>query len=401
MARPLAMFVPQIGIRSETFIRRHVCDLVPAGAVVLTKSSRGFHMADWNVDGPLMALDQIEPSLGWRFIRCGAGKLGWQLSDPSKYIVKRFFRAHKVQVIMGEYLDESLPWLEVAQDLGLRFFVHGHGYDVSRRLCESRWREQYLNYNEAQGVITMSQVNRTKLLEIGLKPSKIHVIPYGVDVPAQPLPKKQHEVVRCLAVGRMVAKKGPILMLDAFRRAAEVFPRLYLDYIGGGALLPAARQFVHSFNLEERVNLQGSQPNEVVQRYLSGADIFVQHSVTDPDTGDEEGLPVGILEAMAQSLPVVSTRHAGIPEAVRDGLTGYLVDEGDTAGMAERLVTLAANLSLRRQMGEAGWQVAKARYSWERERAELLNVLGLEHPQKLSCGSKYLASSAQESKSFR
>src|SRR5690606_2027114 len=96
-----------------------------------------------------------------------------------------------------------------------------------------------------------------------------------------------------------------------------------------------------------------------------------------PGTGDEEGLPVAILEAMASGLPVVSTRHAGIPEAVIEGTTGYLVDEGDTAGMAAHVVRLARDAELRRRMGHAGWQRALQSFSWPRERARLLELLGL------------------------
>jgi glycosyltransferase involved in cell wall biosynthesis len=194
----------------------------------------------------------------------------------------------------------------------------------------------------------------------------------------------------------MVGKKAPILMLDAFRRAAEANPRLRLDYIGDGLLFGAAKQFVQAMRLGDRVTLHGPQPNEVVQRLLREADIFLQHSITDPDTGDEEGLPVVILEAMAHSLPVVSTLHAGIPEAVVNDVNGYLVEEGDSAGMAERLITLARSSELRRRMGEAGWRLAMERFSWERERMTLLQTLSLENDGKLSgrkrsisCEAKY------------
>jgi glycosyltransferase involved in cell wall biosynthesis len=100
-----------------------------------------------------------------------------------------------------------------------------------------------------------------------------------------------------------------------------------------------------------------------VQQYLGETDIFIQHSRVDPATGDEERLPVAILEAMAHSLPVVSTHHAGIPGAVVDGVTGYLVPEGDSVGMAERIVELARNSKRRVQMGEAGWMRAKESFS--------------------------------------
>lgn len=130
-------------------------------------------------------------------------------------------------------------------------------------------------------------------------------------------------------------------------------------------------------HLADCVTLHGAQPHDVVQRLMHDADIFLQHSVTDPKTGDEEGLPVSVLEAMAESLPVVSTRHAGIPEAVEEGVTGYLVDEGDSKAMAERLRALCQEPGQRHAMGHAGWQKAKKLFSWEKERADLLHILDL------------------------
>jgi colanic acid/amylovoran biosynthesis glycosyltransferase len=141
--------------------------------------------------------------------------------------------------------------------------------------------------------------------------------------------------------------------------------------------LPAAQQFVRDHALEERVTLHGAQPHDMVKQLLHQADVFLQHSITDPKTGDEEGLPVAILEAMAQSVPVVATRHAGIPEAVHEGVTGYLVEEGDTQGMAERLAALANDPDRRWSLAEAAWQRVKQHFSWDRERAHLLKVLGL------------------------
>jgi glycosyltransferase involved in cell wall biosynthesis len=176
----------------------------------------------------------------------------------------------------------------------------------------------------------------------------------------------------------MVAKKAPILLLDAFRRAHEVYPRLRLDYVGGGPLFAAARQFVQSFRLEHAVRLHGWQVNAAVQRILADADIFLQHSVVDDETGDEEGLPVALLEAMAVGLPVVATRHGGIPEAVEHGATGALVAEGDVVDMAAHVVRLAMDRDLRVRLGHAAWESARGRFSWEHERRALLALMRLE-----------------------
>jgi len=113
---------------------------------------------------------------------------------------------------------------------------------------------------------------------------------------------------------------------------------------------------------------------------MAKADIFLQHSVTDPTNGDMEGLPVAILEAMARGLPVVSTRHAGIPEQVVEEQTGILVDEGDVDGMAKGILRLAIDPSLRQRMGQAGHRRALANFMWERNRDELREVMGIRLP---------------------
>jgi len=374
MDYPLAIFAPTIGTLSETFIRRHMEELLPGGTVTVADKFDGSEGGHWSIDGPSLLLHDHYESLRRRVARAAARMLGWPAYDHGT-VVNRFLKTHGVRVAMGEYLDWSTPWLRVAQSAGARFFGHAHGYDVSIRLRQPRWQVEYLGYNAADGVITVSEASKARLVNIGLDATKIHVIPCGVDVPSQAGQRPERNTVCCIAVGRMIVKKAPILTLDAFRCAAEKHPELRLDYVGGGELLPVAQQFIRVHNLGDRVTLHGSQPREIVRRLMGGADVFLQHSIIDPKTGDEEGLPVSILEAMANSLPVISTYHAGIPEAVLDGSTGYLVPEGDVVGMAERLITLAREPALRRRMGEAGWCRAKKHFSWEKERAELLKLL--------------------------
>ena len=380
MNHPLAVFAPFVGARSETFIRRHACDLLPGQTVVVTGEANGHYSGHWTVDGPLFALDKVpSPPLGRRIVSGIARRAG--LNAPPhdvKSDVGQFLTRHGVSVALGEFLSWSLTWLRVAQRCGIPFFGHGHGFDVSAHLRLAKWREEYRCYNDSGGIITMSEFSRARLVELGIKPEKVHVIPYGVEVPSERPVHDEREIISCLAVGRMTSKKAPILLLDAFRRAASECPQLHLDYVGEGELFPAAQQFIQAFELEDRVTLHGGKSSSTVLDMMRHADLFVQHSVTDPETGDQEGLPVAILEAMANSLPVVSTRHAGIPEAVSHGTTGLLVEEGDTRSMSDCLLTLARNGTLRQSMGAAGWRVARERFTWERERADLRRILGVD-----------------------
>jgi glycosyltransferase involved in cell wall biosynthesis len=373
-APSLAVAVPQIGLTSETFVQRHVEQLLPDRTVVLTREPRHVGGASWQTSRPVLMPAAARSALH-RIVRTLESARGM---PPDAGRTRRFLVQHRVEAVMGEYLDFALGYLGLARRVGARFYAHAHGYDVSKLLRDPQWRAAYRRLNDADGVITVSEVTRDRLVEVGLDAARVHVVPCGVDVPSEAPVRQEADTVRCLAVGRMVAKKAPILLLDAFRRAYEVYPRLRLDYVGGGPLFAAARQFVQSFDLEHAVRLHGWRVNAVVQRMLASADLFLQHSVVDEETGDEEGLPVALLEAMAVGLPVVATRHGGIPEAVEHGATGALVAEGDVVDMAAQMVRLAMDRDLRVRLGHAAWERARERFSWEHERRELLALMRLE-----------------------
>src|SRR5690606_32099365 len=120
---------------------------------------------------------------------------------------------------------------------------------------------------------------------------------------------------------------------------------------------------VHSRFPARIVQVRGAQPHGEVLDLLARADLFVQASRQAPRSREEEGLPLAVLEAMAAGLPVVASRHAGIPEAVRDGVTGCLVPEGDAAGLAAAIVDLSLDRASRHRLGQAGWEHAH-RFGW-------------------------------------
>jgi glycosyltransferase involved in cell wall biosynthesis len=224
----------------------------------------------------------------------------------------------------------------------------------------------------------MSDLSADRLLEAGVARDRIFVVPYGIDVPAEPPTRPEDSApIRCIAVGRMVPKKGPLLTIRAFAAAKRRVPELELTVIGSGELLEPARALSRELGVEDHVEFLGNQPMAGVLDRLRDADLFLQHSMVDPKTGDEEGLPIIILQAMAAGLPVVSTNHAGIPTAVDSGATGFLVDEGDVDAMAERIAELASHPERRAEMGRMAWRRARDTFSWGRERSDLLDVLGL------------------------
>ena len=110
--------------------------------------------------------------------------------------------------------------------------------------------------------------------------------------------------------------------------------------VGDGPLRGELESLAASLGLGARVSFAGWRSSAEVAGEMARADLLVAPSVTARD-GDMEGLPIVIVEAMATGLPIVGTRHSGIPEVVEDGVTGRLVDEGDAAALAEALVEVS------------------------------------------------------------
>ena len=147
-----------------------------------------------------------------------------------------------------------------------------------------------------------------------------------------------------------------------------------LTIIGDGPLRADVAQIVKDLDLSNKVRLLGRQPHELVLQEIQRAHIYVQHSVTAPD-GDEEGLPVSITEALAAGLPVVSTIHSGIPEVVRHGENGYLVNEGDIEMMATFMSKLADNPAKWPEFGQNGRQLLESEFSMPVVQRQLRSLL--------------------------
>jgi len=362
MSQSLAIFANDLG---ASFIDKHIADLSPGRTVAIGTYGTIPALADlWPVSCPAFLTDRWQLRVSVRLAR----RAGISINTLRGAAVERFLRRHRVGAVLGEYLDQFLDFVPIINRMELPYVVQGHGIDVSARLREPGMAEAYLAYRSARAVLTRSELHRRRLIALGLPASKVHVNHGGVDVPDQPPERGVAAGKRFLAIGVMVAKKAPIFLLESFRRAATRNPEISLDYIGGGPLFPAVAQFVAACDLQKRVQLHGFAPEAVKQRLLRECGVFVQHSMTAPETGDEEGLPAAIQEAMANGLAVVSTRHAGIPEAVIEGETGLLSDEGDVSAMAEsflRIPFLAAD------MGRAGHQTALAKHAWVCERQRL------------------------------
>ncbi|MER8483714.1 glycosyltransferase [Mesorhizobium sp. M1322] len=363
---------------SETFIRDHVRHLAPGKTVLISQEPDGANQFNYPVlsgipgTSPLSQLPSliaIPARLFWlAYVRDGISR-----SDEDRVV--EFFKAHNVEAALVEYLTIGALFARACRRAGVRLYVHAHGADSTVMPRKQTWRRRYRRlFASADGIITPSRFIADRLVQIGCPNEKLHVSPCGI-LPEHFTPSKR-ESGRLLVVGRFVEKKSPHLTIEAFARIASRFPEARLDLVGDGPLMARSRALVAQENLADRVIFHGYRSTEFVQGMMQNAAIFVQHSVTARN-GDMEGLPVSILEAMASALPVVATRHSGIPEAVVDGETGVLVEEHDIKSTAEALASLLADTRRAARMGDAGRRRVLDHFTQRHTRDRLRRAMAL------------------------
>jgi glycosyltransferase involved in cell wall biosynthesis len=352
-------------LSESTFIRAHMQRL-PARVTVLA----GLEPPPLSEDDlPVAASkrDRILRAAGRRLLRRDFAKA----TDAA---IARHLLRERVTAVLAEYGPTGARLLSACRLARIPLIVHFHGYDASvRKVVEGHGRYAKL-FAGAAAVIAVSRDMEARLLALGAPPERLHYIPYGVDTALFAAGDPAHAPPVFVSVGRFVEKKSPELTLVAFRKVRDEVPEARLVMIGDGPLLGPAQRLARALALDEAVTFRGAEPPSVVAAALAGSRAFVQHSVTALD-GDEEGTPLSVIEASAAGLPVVATRHAGIKDVVVEGVTGYLVAEGDVDAMAGHMIRLAREPELAAGLGRAGRARAGEHFSIERRIGELWEVI--------------------------
>jgi colanic acid/amylovoran biosynthesis glycosyltransferase len=243
-----------------------------------------------------------------------------------------------------------------------------HGYDVSRILDERGAHYYRRLFAHGELMLPVSEHFRARLIDAGCPAERVRVHRMGVDTRAfsfRGRTRDAQEATRFVSVCRMVEKKGLEFGLQAMATLkAEGVPFVW-HVAGDGPLRERVERMRAELGLSEQVVLHGTLPRAKVQALLDSAHVFLAPSVTAPD-GDQEGIPVAIMEAMAMGLPVVSTLHSGIRELVSDGQSGFLVPEWDVARLAARLAEVAASFERWGELGRAGRAKVEAEYDVNR-----------------------------------
>lgn len=208
----------------------------------------------------------------------------------------------------------------------------------------------------ARFVITVSEYNRRHLAELAGEDQsgKILRLYNGIDLNRfRPGPSIPGEPDLILAVGRLVEKKGFSHLVQACRLLQDRERPFRCLIVGEGPEQASLAQQISTLGLHDRVILVGAQPQEQLLETLKRATALVLPCVVSV-TGDRDGLPTVLLEALAVGLPAISTTLAGIPEIIEHGKTGLLVPPGDPILLAKAIEEILANPEFRERLGREG-----------------------------------------------
>ncbi len=339
----LLIAYPQPNSYSETFIHNHIKYLNPSATLT---------------DGWLPYLDQNKKSIfNFPFsinVLRGALKkytTSYYYSIYQKSL-KQYLLKNKIEIVLAEYGITASNMIDVCAELNIPLVAHYHGFDAYEYKTIDRYKPAYLNLsNKAAKIIVVSEDMKNELIQLGMDAAKMINHPYGVDVTKfkQTQPAKNKNII--ISVGRFTGKKAPHLVIKSFALVLKKVKDAELWMVGSGEKFEECKLLVQELNLQNNVKLLGVKKPEEISELLSQAKIFVQHSLR-PANGDSEGTPNTVLEASSCGLPIVSTLHAGIKEAVIHNNTGYLVEEGDYIQMSNHLIELLESNDKVQEFGE-------------------------------------------------
>ena len=310
--------------------------------------------ADVSLRGAAFAAAPLAMAAGWR---------------AARHVADR----HNATIVHGHWvIPGGAIALAAAGPRPLVISLHGSDVYVAEKLAPARFVARRV-FRRAAAVTACSSDLAERAVRLGADAARVEVIPYGVDIDRfRPDPASRSKLrdllqlgaddVLVVAAGRLVRKKGFEYLVEAMAQTAAA-PRVVLALAGEGDLHDELRARIAAAGLDQRVRLLGNQTQDEVARWLAAADIAAVPSVRD-DSGNVDGLPNVVLEALASATPLVTTPAGGIGAVVESGRTAIVVPERDAGELARAIQMLAADPEQRARIGGAARELAGRRFGW-------------------------------------
>lgn len=351
--RPVvACFRSPVFNASETFVQAQAAGLERYQPLVVGLEDKG----------------HVVPELEQRRLLASTGeRLAVRWLGYSESLARRVERLAPV-LVHAQFGPDGLLALPLARALGVPLVTTLHGFEIgrSRAAMLRSGRLSWMRYALFQQrlmqtgdlFLAVSERLRQQAAAQGYPSDRTFTHYLGVDLDRFDGTMTEREPGLILHVGRLVEKKGTMLLLRAFAELRGKMARPRLAVIGDGPERGRLERRSRALGLGDAVSFLGALPHAEVATWMRRASVLAVPSVTAGD-GDAEGLPTVLVEAAASALPAVGTNHGGIPEAIIDGETGVVVPERDPAALVAGLGALLASDDLRRRMGQAARRMAE------------------------------------------
>lgn len=246
-------------------------------------------------------------------------------------------RAHRINLMHVHFGVMGVELMSVCEYAKIPLVVTFHGFDITAVVKrDPSYHKALLQlFSKIKTAIAISDEMKTRLVKLGCPSEKIKVSYLGIPIEQFPeVDRSSHSsTVRFLHAGRFSETKGVPALIDAFSAEFDRQDDVLLTIIGQGEEMDNVVKAIERSRVKNKIRLLGQQKSSDMHRILSECDVFVLNCRT-PSSGDKEGLPISILEASSTGLPVISTYHSGVPEAVIHERTGLLVEEYDQQGLS-------------------------------------------------------------------
>ena len=289
---------------------------------------------------------------------------------------------HRATVMHGHWvIPGGITATLAAPRLPLVISLHGSDVYVAERLAVARRAARHA-FAHAGFVTACSDDLARRAVNLGAAADRIETVPYGVDIARfHPDPKARsiHRKELGLddatklgfAAGRLVHKKGFEYLIGALAHV----PGVALAIAGEGTLDDALRTVAREVGVADRVRFLGNLPQDRVGEFFAAADFICAPSIRD-DSGNVDGLPNVVLEAMASATPLITTSAGGIGAVIEDQRTGVIVPERDAAALATAMRQLLADPARARDIGLAARAQVERCFGWDRVAARFEAAYG-------------------------